>query len=160
EHNYDAAENYLKESINTTEDIRSDLSSRMLATAFSASVHDRYETYIECLMQKQKQQPARDLEQQAFQASELARARALAAMLQDRQTNIVTGIDPHLAEREKNLRQLVHAKAEQAMSLLATDYKKEQLDELEQALTRLREQHQQLKQQLQKQNPRYDQLQE
>src|SRR6185369_12625522 len=33
-------------------------------------------------------------------------------------------------------------------------------DELEQALTRLREQYQQLTQQLQKQNPRYDQIQE
>src|SRR6185369_2165665 len=160
EGNYDAAENYLKQSIDTTEDIRSDLSSRMLATAFSATVHDRYETYIECLMQKHKQQPSRGLEQKAFQASELARARSLAALLQDRQTKIVTGIDPRLAEREKNLRQAVHAKAEQTILLLATDYKKEQLDELEQALTRLREQHQQLTQQLQKQNPRYDQIQE
>jgi CHAT domain-containing protein len=160
EHNYDAAENYLKESIDTTEDIRSDLSSRMLATAFSASVHDRYETYIECLMQKHKQQPSRGLELEAFQASELARARSLAALLQDRQTKIVTGIDPHMAEREKNLRQAVHAKAEQTISLLATDYKKDELDKLERALTHLREQHQQLTLQLQKQNPRYDQIQE
>ena len=56
--NYDAAENYLKASIETTEDIRSDLNSRVLATAFSASVHDRYEEYIDCLMRKHKQQPA------------------------------------------------------------------------------------------------------
>lgn len=160
EHNYDAAESYLKQSIDTTEDIRSDLSSRMLATAFSASVHDRYETYIECLMQKHKQQPSRELEPEAFAASELARARSLAAMLQDRQTKIVTGIDPDLAEREKNLRQAVHAKAEQTISLLATDYNKDQLDELERALTHLREQYQQLTLQLQRQNPRYDQIQE
>src|ERR1041385_2130897 len=158
--NYDAAENYLKESIKTTEDIRSDLSSRMLATAFSASVHDRYETYIECLMQKHKQQPSLGLELQAFQASELARARSLAAMLRDRQTKIVTGIDPRLAEQERTLRQAIYARAEQTIALLATDYKKEQLDELERSLTRLREQHQQLTRQLQKQNPRYDQLQE
>ena len=160
ERNYDAAENYLKESIDTTEDIQSDLSSRMLATAFSASVHDRYETYIECLMRKDKQQPARSLEQQAFEASELARARSLAAMLRARQTKIVTGIDPRLAERERTLRQTIRAKAEETISLLATDYKKEQLDQLERALTGLREQHQQLTRQLQKQNPRYDQIQE
>jgi CHAT domain-containing protein len=132
----------------------------MLATAFSASVHDRYETYIECLMQKHKQQPSRGLELQAFQASELARARSLASLLRDRQTKIVSGIDPRLAERERTLRQAIHAQAEQTISLLATDYKKEQLDELERSLTRLREQHQQLTRQLQKQNPRYDQLQE
>lgn len=156
--NYDAGESYLKESIENTEDIRSDLSSRMLATAFSASVHDRYETYIECLMRKHKQQPSQSLEVQAFQASELARARSLAAMLRDRQTTIVTGIDPRLAEREKTLRQAIHAKAEQAISLLATDYKKEQLDELEKSMTGLRQQHQQLTQELQKQNPHYNQI--
>ena len=160
ERNYDAAENYLKESIETTEDIRSDLSSRTLATAFSATVHDRYETYIECLMQERKRQPSRGLESEAFQASELARARSLAAMLQDQQTNIVTGVDPQLAEREKDLRRKVHAKAEETISLLAKDYQKEKLDELERALTPLREQHQQLLQQLQKQNPHYNQLQE
>jgi CHAT domain-containing protein len=160
EGNYDTAENYLKESIETTEDIRSDLSSRMLATAFSASVHDRYETYIECLMQKHKQQPSRGLDMQAFQASELARARSLAAMLRDRQTKIVTGIDSRLAEREKALRQAIQVKAEQTISLLSTDYKKEQLDELERALTRLREQHQQLTHQLQQQNPHYNQIKE
>ena len=160
EGNYDTAEKYLKESIDTTEDIRSDLSSRMLATAFSASVHDRYETYIECLMQKRKQQSSRGLEEQAFQASELARARSLAALLRERQTKIVTGIDPRLADREKILREAIQAKAEQTFSLLATDYKKEQLDELERVLTRLREQHQQLTQQLQKQNPHYNQIKE
>ncbi|HEX3253473.1 MAG TPA: CHAT domain-containing protein [Pyrinomonadaceae bacterium] len=160
EGNYDTAENYLKESIETTEDIRSDLSSRMLATAFSASVHDRYETYIECLMRKDQQHRSQSLEQQAFQASELARARTLAALLRDRQTKIVTGIDPRLAERERTLRQTIRAKAEETISLLATDYKKEQLDELEQSLRRLREQHQQLTLQLQIQNPHYDQIKE
>jgi CHAT domain-containing protein/Tfp pilus assembly protein PilF len=158
--NYDAAENYLKESIQSTEDIRSDLNSRMLATAFSASVHDRYETYIECLMQKHKRQLSRGLELQAFQASELGRARSLAAMLRDRQTKIVTGIDPRLAEREKTLRQVIQAQAEQTISLLTTDYKKEELDKHERALTRLREQHQQLTQELQKQNPHYNQIKE
>ena len=157
--NYDAAENYLKESIETTENIRSDLSSRMLATAFSASVHERYETYIECLMQKHKRQPSQGLEQQAFEASELARARSLAALLRDTQTRIVTGIDPRLAERETKLRRDIREKAEQTISLLATDYKKDQLDELERALTALREQHQQLTHELQKQNPNYDQFQ-
>lgn len=156
--NYDVAEKYLKESIESTEDIRSDLSSRMLATGFSAIVHDRYETYIECLMQQHKKQPSRGLELQAFRASELSRARSLAAMLRDKQTKIVTGVNPHLAEREKKLRETINSTAEQTLALLATDYKKEELDRLERNLTRLREQHQQLTQQLQKQNPHYDQI--
>ena len=160
EGNYDAAENYLKESIETTEDIRSDLNSRVLATAFSASVHDRYETYIDCLMRKYKQQPSQGLELRAFQASELARARSLAALLRDTQTQIVTGIDPQLAEQERTLRHAVLAKAEQTITLLAGDYNKDQLHELETELTRLRVQHKYVVQKLQKQNPRYDQIKE
>jgi CHAT domain-containing protein/predicted negative regulator of RcsB-dependent stress response len=158
--NVAAAETYLNESIKTTEDIRSDLSSRMLATAFSASVHDRYETYIECLMQEHKKQPGRGLELRAFEASELARARSLAALLRDTQTKIVTGIDPHLAAREKALREAIRARAEQTIALLATDYKKDQLDQLEGSLTGLREQHRRVTQQLEKQNPQYDLIKE
>jgi CHAT domain-containing protein/Tfp pilus assembly protein PilF len=158
--NYDIAESYLKKSIETTEDIRSDLKSRVLAAAFSASVHDRYETYIDCLMRKRKQQPVQGLERLAFEASELARARSLAALLRDTQTKIVTGIDPHLAEQERTLRQAIRAKAEQTITLLSSGYKKEQLDELEISLTRLREQHQQLTRELLRQNPHYDQIKE
>ena len=158
--NYDAAENYLKESIESTEDIRSDLSSRLLATAFSASVHDRYETYVECLMHRHQQQPGKGLELQAFQVSELARARSLAAMLRDSQTRIVTGVSPRLAEQEKRLRHEIHAKAEEMISLLATDYKKEELDKSEKSLTVLREEHLKLTQQLERQNPHYNQIKE
>ena len=160
EGNYDAAERYLKESIETTEDIRSDLSSRMLATAFSASVHDRYETYIECLMRKHKQQPAPALEQRAFEASELARARALAALLHDTQTKIMTGIDPRLAAQERTRRQAIHAKWEEIISLLATNFEKEKLRKPEKELTSLREQHQQLIRRLEKQNINYNQIKE
>ena len=160
ESNYDAAENYLKESIETTENIRSDLNSRMLATAFSASVHERYETYIDCLMRKHEQQPSQGLELRAFQASELARARSLAALLRDTRTHIVTGVDPQLAEQERTLRQAILAKAEQTITLLAADYNKDQLHELETALTRLREQHKHVVEKLQKENPHYDQIKE
>src|SRR6185369_15653690 len=91
---------------------------------------------------------------------ELARARSLAAMLRDRQTRIVTGVSPRLAEQEKRLRQAIHAKAEEMISLMATDYKKEELDKSEKSLTVLREEHLKLTQQLEKQNPHYNQIKE
>lgn len=158
--NYDAAENYLRESIETTEDIRSELNSRVLATAFSASVHERYETYIDCLMRKHRQQPSQGMDLRAFQASELARARSLTALLRDTQTKIITGIDPQLAEQDRTLRQAIRAKAEQTIILLAADYNKDQLHQLETSLTRLRDEHKQVVQKLQKQNPHYDQIKE
>jgi len=158
--NYDAAESYLKDSIKTTEDIRHDMNSRVFAAAFSASVHDRYEAYIECLMRKHKQQPAKGLELQAFEASELARARSLAELLHDTQTKIVAGVDQQLAEQERMLRFAIRTKVDQTITLLAGDYKKEDLNAVETSLTRLREQHKRVVQRLQNQNPHYDQIKE
>ena len=156
--NYEAAEKYLKESIENTENIRRDLSTRVFAAAFSASVHERYEAYIECLMRKHKSQSSKGLEELAFEASELARARSLAELLRDTQTTMFVGVDPQLARKEKSLRHAVRTAVDQTISLLATDYKKEEFDKLEASLTRLREQHKQITAQLRKVNPDYDNI--
>ena len=140
--NYDAAERYLKESIANTEEIRRDLTSRVFAAAFSASVQDRYEAYVECLMRQQKSKPSSGFEVLAFQASEQAKARSLAELLRDTQTKLHAGVDPQLVEQERMLRQSIRAKVDQTITLLAKDYRKEDLDQLETSLTSLREQHQ------------------
>src|SRR6185369_15955809 len=54
--NYEVAEGYLRDSIEQTENVRRDLSTRLFAAAFSARVHERYEAYIDCLMRKHKSQ--------------------------------------------------------------------------------------------------------
>ena len=108
--NYDAAEEFLKHSLENTERIRSTTTGRELTEAFSASVHARYAAYIECLMRKHKLEPSRGLDVLAFQASELERARSLAELLHDTQTNLLTGVDPETAKREKTLRQLLRDK--------------------------------------------------
>jgi CHAT domain-containing protein len=160
ENNYDAAESYLRESIKTTEDIRSDLKSRMLAEAFSASVHERYEAYIDCLMRQHSQNPTQGFAARAFEASELARARSLAELLRDTQTKDVSGVDPQLLAQERTLRQAIRSKAEQSITLLAGDPKKEQVDELASSLTSLREQHIDVVLELKRQNPNFDQIKE
>jgi CHAT domain-containing protein len=156
--NYEAAERYLKDSIEGAENIRRDLQTRVFAAAFSASVHERYEAYIECLMRKHKAQPSKGLEVLAFEASELARARSLAELLRDTQTTVLVGVDPQLAQKEKSLRQAIRATVDQTVSLLATNYKKEELDKLEASLTRLREQHKQITTKLRELNPDYDKI--
>lgn len=156
--NLDAAETYLKDSIENTENLRRDLSTRVFAAAFSASVHERYEAYIECLMRKRKSNQGAGLEVSAFEASELARARSLAQLLRDTQTTVAVGVDPRLAQQERSLRQAIRSSVDQTVSLLATNYKKEELDQLESSLTRLREQHQQITARLRQSNPEYDKI--
>jgi CHAT domain-containing protein len=152
------AETYLKQSIDTTEYLRSVSVGRDVTTGYSASVHDRYQAYITCLLRRSKLEAAADLSEQAFQASELSRGRALFELLRDTQTNLLAGVDPHLAEREKTLRQAISAKMNYRLDLLATKYKQSELSAVENSLERLHAEHQQLYQQLRNLNPAYGQI--
>ena len=156
--NLDKAETYLRQSIENTEEIRSVTVGRDIATAFSASVHKRYAAYIDCLLRKHKLRPASRLDVQGFEASELARARSLAEFLRDTHTDVLTGVDPALADQEKNLRQLIRAKIDFRTELLATNYTQEELKEIENSLAQLRQQQQQLSEKIRSLSPSHEQI--
>ena len=158
--NYEMAEGYLRESIQQTENVRRDLSTRIFAASFSARVHERYEAYIECLMRKHKSERSERAEVLAFEASELARARSLAELLRDTQTTALVGVAPQLAQKEKILRHAIRTTVDQTVSLLATNYKKADLDRIQNELTSLREQHKQITARLRQLNPDYDKIEE
>ncbi|HEV2826158.1 MAG TPA: CHAT domain-containing protein [Pyrinomonadaceae bacterium] len=127
----DAAENYLRQSIDLTENIRRVSTSVDLITAFSATVHDRYEAYVDCLMRRHQASPAQQLDIRAFETSELARGRSLAELLRATQTNLAPGVDVPLAEQEKILRQSLRIKEDDRVTLLSKAYKKEDLEVLQ-----------------------------
>jgi CHAT domain-containing protein len=165
---YDRAETYLKQSVQTTEDIRHATIARDLTTAYSATVYERYQTYIECLLHKHKLQPSRGLDRLAFQTSELARARALAELLRDTQSSFAAGVNRSLATRERALRHTIGDKMNLRVKLLAQklqpgpDVNKDQLqaelDQLEASLTPVQREHEQVKAKLRKVNPLFDQV--
>src|ERR1051325_5170523 len=126
ENKLDLAESYLRESIDVTENVRRVSSSSDLTAAFSAAVYERYESYIECLMRKNQQQPRPELAAHAFEVSELARARSLSELLQATHTNLAAG-DPQLAAQEKNLRQSLRAKENEKIGLLGRGHQREEL---------------------------------
>lgn len=155
----DEAETYLKKSLENTEDIRTISTGRDLTTAYSASVHERYEAYVACLVRKSKSRDAQQLIESAFAASELSRARSLADLLRDTQTNLLAGVDPQLATREKTLRQAIRAKVDHRIELLsAKTLKEKDLNEVETTLARLRTEHEQISAELRKLNPAYGEI--
>lgn len=158
QNNPDVAENYLRQSIDATEDIRRVSTSSDLTAAFSATVHERYESYIECLMRKNFAQPDRGLEVHAFETSELARARSLTELLRATQTNLVPGLDPQLAEEEKLLRQSLRAKEDSKVVLLGQAYKKEDLEALENELAGLETKYKRVTETIRARYPAYDQI--
>ena len=132
--NYEAAEIHLRKSIEATENMRRMSSSRDLTASFSATVHDRYQQYIQCLMRNRNNvsQVVR-----AFETSESARARSLAELLRVSDTNLLSNVDPELSKQERSLRQALRVKEDDRVSLLRRKYKKEDLERLDAELERL-----------------------
>lgn len=156
--NLDLAETYLSRSIEATENLRRVSTSNDLMTAMAATVHDRYETYVDCLMRKHAQQPERDFAVRAFEASELARARALAELLRATQTNLAPGVDPQLAAQEKSLRQSLRVKEDGRLALAERQYKQEDLSAIEAELASLETQHKQVVDTIRARYPAYQQI--
>lgn len=156
--NYDAAEDYLQHSIKATENIRRVSMSSDLAAAFSASVHERYESYIECLMRKHQAKPAARLDVLAFETSELGRARSLAELLRATQTSFAPGLDPQLAEREKLLRQSLRTKEDYKVELLGKKYRKEDLATVDAELARLEAEYKLVNETIRERYPSYEQI--
>ncbi|HYJ87332.1 MAG TPA: CHAT domain-containing tetratricopeptide repeat protein [Pyrinomonadaceae bacterium] len=158
ENSLDLAEGYLRRSIDVTENIRRVSTSGDLMAAFSATVQDRYESYIDCLMRQSLKQTSNGLAVRAFETSELSRARSLTELLRATQTALVPGINPQLAEQEKLLRQSLKAKEDAKVSLLAREYTKSELLSLDLELARLEIEYKKVNQLIREQHPSYQQV--
>ena len=156
--NLNLAEDYLRQSIEVTEEIRRTSTSSDLTAAFSATVYDRYEKYIECLMGKHDAQPDQGFAVRAFETSEVSRARALAELLRATQTNLIEGLDPKLAEREKSLRQSLKVKEDYKVALLGRQYSKEELVALDAELAQLEAEYKQVNETIRASYPSYEQI--
>ncbi|HEV7680654.1 MAG TPA: CHAT domain-containing tetratricopeptide repeat protein [Pyrinomonadaceae bacterium] len=154
----DLAEDYLRQSIDVTENIRRVSQSSDLTAAVSATVHERYETYIECLMRKHVASPLGGFDKKAFETSEFARARSLSELLRATQTNLMPGLDPQLAGEEKSLRQMLRVKEDSRVALLGRDYQKEELEALTNQLSDLESKYKQVTDTIRNRYPAYDQL--
>ena len=151
----DAAEEYLRQSIDVTEDMRRTPTSSDLTAAFSATTHERYERYIDCVMRKSAAELSKNLAITAFELSEKARGRSLKELLQATRTNLIPGIDPQLAQREQSLRQSLTVKENYKIMLLSQKYKPEELAVLDAELAQLENQYKQTVQAIEAQSPSY-----
>jgi CHAT domain-containing protein len=167
--NYDRAEIYLKRSIETTEQLRRASIGRDLTTTYAATVYDRYQAYIDCLIRKARSDSSQGLALQALQISELARARSLAELLRDAPGNLVTRVNPALAGREKDLRQAISERMDSRTTLLSDRIRAEaekkdatqikpQLDQVETELVALQREHDRLVAELRNVDPLFDRI--
>ena len=156
--NLHQAEVYLRRSIDVTEDIWRVSTNRDLTAAFSASVHDRYENYIDCIMRQRQAKTEVALTSRAFEVSELARGRSLAELLNKGQTNLAAGLTPNLANQEQLLRQKLRVKEDAKVALLASDYDRNELRLLDAELERLKSDFDRVSETIRAHYPSYAQI--
>jgi CHAT domain-containing protein len=96
-------EEHLRRSIDLTERLRENASSKDLRSSFLASVHDRYETYVEWLMMRYDRGRNQQYAVQAFEAAEAGRARSLLDLLYGYQRELRQPSDPLLVLEEEKL---------------------------------------------------------
>ena len=152
---YDEANSYLQKSISVTENVRRVSLSTDLTTAFSATVQDRYEAYIECLMKQHEKNPTKGLAIKAFETSELSRGRTLSELLLSAQA---PGVDPELASRQRSLMQTLRLKENDKINLLAKEQTAEKLKALEEETARLEAEYKEVNETIRSRFPSYDKI--
>jgi CHAT domain-containing protein/Tfp pilus assembly protein PilF len=101
----------IEESLRLAESLRANIAGHELRSSYSASVHERYEYYVDLLMTLHRAEPSGEYGALAFQASERARARSLLDSLAEAGVEIRRGIDPDLLQRERLLKRDLNRQA-------------------------------------------------
>jgi CHAT domain-containing protein/tetratricopeptide (TPR) repeat protein len=112
--------------LSTVEALRTKVTSQELRASYFASAHQHYELYIDILMRLHKQNPTAGYAAAALEASERARGRVLLDLLNEARADIRQGVDPALLQQERDLQQLLNAKAERQVRLLSEAHTEEQ----------------------------------
>ena len=129
--NLEQALTQIEASIAIVEDLRTKIAGPELRQSYFATVQDRYEFYIDLLMQLHQQDPSKGYDAQAIHASERARARTLLELLTEANADIRTGVDPQLLEQERRLQNQLDAIEKRRVQLFSGNYSQQQQEAIE-----------------------------
>ncbi|HEX5082190.1 MAG TPA: tetratricopeptide repeat protein, partial [Blastocatellia bacterium] len=123
------AQQTIEQAIGIVESLRTDIREDLRASYF-ASLREYYESYIDILTERHRQNQAAGFDAMAFAVSERSRARSLLELLAESRADIRQGVDGSLLERERSLRGLLQAKAAAQFALLNRKHTPEQAEAL------------------------------
>ena len=144
----------IESALTKVEAVRAEVGSQQFRASYLATVQRLYEFNLDLLMQLNRAQPAAGFEALALQASERARARSLLEQLVESRADIRHGVDAALLARERELLQLLNAKA-QRLSQLSPRTGDNQRRELQQELRQLEDEYQQVQMRIRQTSPHY-----
>jgi CHAT domain-containing protein len=144
----DEAGVHLRRSIDLTERLRGNAASKDLRSSFLSSFHDRYETYVEWLMQLHAERPGGGFDVAAFEASEMGRARSLLDSLRDYQRELRQVADPALLIEEEASQKEEQRLLDERAKLQSENSPPEALKRVETELMRVRTRYETLEAQI------------
>ncbi|HKS08137.1 MAG TPA: tetratricopeptide repeat protein [Pyrinomonadaceae bacterium] len=153
--NFAEARRQIEISIALVEAMRIQVSSRQLRASYLATKQNAYEFYTDLLMLMHLREPAKGHDATAFQISERARARGFREMLTESGVDLREGVDPALLDRERELSQVLNAKAERLMRLRGQRNTDEQVAALKKEVSALENEYQQVQGDIRRRSPRY-----
>ncbi len=155
EQNFNLSLRQLEESLTIAESLSKNVFNNNLSKAYFSNVFERYELYINLLMQHEKGVPSEDFAVKALQASEKSRSRSLLETLRLTDANFTKDADPELVEREKKVRSSLNLKADKMTELLSNNADKTETDKLDNEINSLQNEIEEIKAKFKQQSPIY-----
>jgi tetratricopeptide (TPR) repeat protein len=153
--NTNAARKHIEESLALIESVRARAGSPELRASYLASMEEAYEFYIDLLMQQHAKDPAQGLAAEALRASERARARSLTELLNEAHVDVRQGVDAGLIQQERNLSEVIDAKAERQIQLKSRKGSEQEIAALDKEIGALEDQYQQVRVAIRQSSPQY-----
>ncbi len=149
------ARDYSETAIKIVESLRTKVAGQDLRASFRASVQRQYELWIDILMRQHEREPQRRFDLAALEASERGRARSLLESLAEERADIRQGVDQTLLNRERALQAKLDAKAQEQLTLSAQVHRKEDTQKLEQELSTITSDYEEVQSEIRARSPRY-----
>src|SRR5215813_271032 len=153
--NVEEARKNIEESLALIETVRARSSSQQLRASYFASMERAYEFYIDLLMQQHIKDPSQRMAADDLRASERARARSLTEMLTEAHVDVRRGVDAKLIEQERNLGQVINAKAQRQIQLKAQKGNEQEIAALDREISGIEDEYQQVQVAIRKSSPQY-----
>jgi CHAT domain-containing protein len=155
ENKKEAALESAQKAVEITELLYSDIFNSKLKSTYLSNAFDRYELYINVLMKTHGQNPEDNYAVLALQTAEKSRARSMLENLSLSEADFIKDADAETVGREKEIRFLLNAKADDLTDLLNQNAEKSETGKLGKEISELQSELEEIKAKLKENSPLY-----
>jgi CHAT domain-containing protein/Tfp pilus assembly protein PilF len=150
-----ASRKNIEESLSLIETVRARSGSQQLRASYLATREKAYEFYVDLLMRLEGKEPGKGHAAEALKVSERSRARSFMELLNEAHVDVREGVSADLIKRERDLSQVLNAKAQREIQLTARKGNQHDIETLHKEISALEDEYQQLQVSIRKASPSY-----